>query len=50
MRLLCLPVLALAALTWLIQPVVFLLVTTAVVIVLYRRDYRSRTLAVVSGE
>ena len=41
---------ALAALTWLIQPVVFLLVTTAVVIVLYRRDYRSRTLAVVSGE
>lgn len=41
---------ALAALTWLIQPVLFLLVTTAVVIVLYRRDYRSRTLAVVSGE
>jgi uncharacterized membrane protein len=40
---------ALAALTWLIQPLMFLLVTTAVVIVLYRRDYRSRTLAVVSG-
>lgn len=39
---------ALAALTWLIQPLLFLLVTTGVVIVLYRRDYRSRTLAVVS--
>ena len=41
---------ALAALAWLIQPALFMLATAWVVWILYRRDYRSRTLvAVVDG-
>ena len=39
---------ALAALAWLIQPLLFILVTAWVVYILYRRDYRSQTLAAVN--
>ena len=38
---------ALAALTWIIHPVVFIVATTCVGIVLYRRDFRSRSRRIV---
>lgn len=40
----------LAAVTWFIQPWVFLLVTTVIVIVLYRRDFASSVLTSLAGE
>lgn len=41
---------ALAALAWLIQPWLFIAVTAWVVYILYRRDYRSKTLETVMDE
>jgi uncharacterized membrane protein len=35
----------LAAVSWIIQPWMFMVVTTLIVAVLYRRDFASRTLA-----
>ena len=41
---------ALAALVWLMHPVAFMIATSWVIIVLYRRDFRSRSQRIVSGE
>ena len=40
---------ALAALSWVIHPVAFVIATTWVVIVLYRRDFRSRSQQIIRG-
>lgn len=40
---------ALAALAWLLHPVAFMIAAAWVVIVLYRRDFRSRSLRIVGG-
>lgn len=41
---------ALAALTWLFHPVAFMMATAWVIVVLYRRDFRSRSQRIVSGD
>ena len=41
---------AMAALSWLVHPIAFMIATTWVVTVLYRRDFRSRSQRIVSGE
>lgn len=38
-----------ATLGWFIHPIVFMITTLAVVLIVYRREYRSRALAVISG-
>ena len=40
---------ALAALSWVIHPIAFVIATTWVVIVLYRRDFRSRSQQIIRG-
>jgi len=41
---------ALAALVWLMHPIAFMIATSWVITVLYRRDFRSRSQRIVSGE
>ena len=41
---------ALAALVWLMHPIAFMIATSWVITVLYRRDFRSRSQRVVSGD
>ena len=41
---------ALAALVWLMHPIAFMIATSWVITVLYRRDFRSRSQKIVSGE